>query len=81
MVLMLKNNNCRVMKVREATIIENDGLMRAGKYLEENGLKVATLVTDRHIQISKWVKENMSETDHRYDIWHLVKCKLYYYNV
>lgn len=38
--------------------------------------KIATLVTDRHKQIAKWARENIPATDHRYDIWHLAKCKL-----
>ena len=33
----------------------------------------SSLVTDRHYQIAKWVRENLPDTDHRYDIWHMAK--------
>ena len=52
------------------------GLVRSMKFLRKKKFGVATLVTDRHKQISKWVRENMPSTDHRYDIWHLAKFKL-----
>ncbi len=38
--------------------------------------KIATIVTNRHQQISKWMKQNAADTDHRYDIWHLEKCRV-----
>ena len=50
--------------------MEMEGLIRAVKHLDE---QVNILVTDRHCQISKWVRENLPETDHRYDIWHVAK--------
>ncbi|KAI8493070.1 hypothetical protein Bbelb_290740 [Branchiostoma belcheri] len=30
-------------------------------------------VSDRHIQIAKWIRENLPETSHLYDIWHIAK--------
>ena len=44
--------------------------------LNEEGLSVGTLVTDRHNQIAKWIRENHPEIDHRYDVWHVAKCRL-----
>ncbi len=38
--------------------------------------KIATIETKRHQQISKWMKQNAADTDHRYDIWHLEKCRV-----
>ncbi|KAI8516590.1 hypothetical protein Bbelb_051710 [Branchiostoma belcheri] len=29
--------------------------------------------SDRHIQIAKWIRENLPETSHLYDIWHIAK--------
>ena len=53
--------------------MEKEGLVRAVDFIEGQGLDIGVLVTDRHRQIAKWVRENMSSTDHRYDIWHLAK--------
>ena len=36
---------------------------------------IGVLMTDRHTQISKWTRENLSSTDHHYDAWHLAKSK------
>lgn len=54
--------------------MEKEGLVRAVKFLKKNKFKIDTLVTDRHKQIAKWLRENQESTDHRYDIWHLAKC-------
>ena len=54
--------------------MEKEGLLRAVNKLQQ-GFKVDTLVTDRHSQISKWVGENLPETNHCYDIWHIAKGK------
>ena len=55
--------------------MEKEGLVRAVNKLQQEGFKVGTLVTDRRSQISKWVRENLPETNHRYDIWHIAKGK------
>jgi solute carrier family 8 (sodium/calcium exchanger) len=54
--------------------MEMEGLIRAIKLLRKKKFKIGTLVTDRHMQIAKWIRENAADTDHRYDIWHLAKC-------
>jgi hypothetical protein len=38
-------------------------------------VSIATLVTDRHPQINKWVRENLEDTLHMFDIWHVAKGK------
>ena len=48
--------------------MEKEGLVCSMKFLRKKKFKVATLVADRHKQISKCVRENMPLTDHRYDI-------------
>ena len=55
--------------------MEKEGLVRAVKSLREEKFRIDLLVTDRHYQIAKWVRENLLDTDHRYDIWHMAKCK------
>jgi solute carrier family 8 (sodium/calcium exchanger) len=41
--------------------------------VNDNGLQIETLITDRHPQITKWVREEMKSTKHRYDLWHVAK--------
>lgn len=36
-------------------------------------LQVDIFVTDRHVQINKWVRENMPATKHYFDVWHVAK--------
>ena len=53
--------------------MEKEGLVRVLKFLEDHGLRVEVLVTDRHTQISKWVRENRPEIKHYFDVWHVAK--------
>jgi hypothetical protein len=55
--------------------MEKEGLMRAFELLMNKGLKIGTLITDRHVQIAKWVREEHPTVDHRYDVWHVAKGK------
>ena len=50
--------------------MEKEGLQRALQLLRKKKFKIGTLVTDRHQQIAKWMRETFPSTDHRYDIWH-----------
>lgn len=53
--------------------MEKEGLVRAVSFIKKHKLDIGVLVTDRHTQIAKWVREDLSSTDHRYDAWHLAK--------
>ena len=53
--------------------MEHQGLVRALQFLADNSLQVATLVTDRHNQIAKYMTEVKPEIEHRYDVWHVSK--------
>lgn len=53
--------------------MEIEGLIRAVEFLHKQKLEVGVLVTDRHRQIAKWVRENLPSVDHRFDVWHLAK--------
>ena len=57
--------------------MEKEGLLRVLKFLEEHGLRVDILVTDRHSQINKWLRENHPEIKHYFDIWHVAKRNYY----
>ena len=56
--------------------MEKEGLVRALAFLKQQGLTVGVLVTDRHWQIAKFVRENHTEITHYYDVWHLAKGKI-----
>ena len=51
--------------------MEMEGLVRAIQLLKKKKFKIGLLVTDRHRQIAKWLRNNLP---HRYDIWHMAKC-------
>lgn len=55
--------------------MEKEGLARGIKFLSDKSLQVQCLVTDRHGQVSKWVRDNMKTTAHKFDIWHVAKGK------
>lgn len=56
--------------------MELEGLRRSVAKIKEEGLMPDIIVTDRHPQITKWIKENLPETAHMFDVWHIAKCKL-----
>ena len=60
--------------------MEKEGLHRCMKFLKERNLGVDVLVTDRHKQINKWLREAHPKIKHYYDIWHVAKGMLLRYN-
>ena len=48
--------------------MEKEGLIRSVEF--------KTLVTDRHTFIRKWIRENMAQTKHCFDVWHVAKGEL-----
>ena len=53
--------------------MEKEGLIRAIKVLELADVHVDTIVTDRHPQIMKWIRENLTDVKHEIDVWHVAK--------
>jgi hypothetical protein len=53
--------------------MEKEGLVRAFTLLGEAGLAIDVIISDRHPQIQKWLRENCKETKHYYDVWHVSK--------
>ena len=56
--------------------MEKEGLIRAVKKLQEYGLGIDIMVTDRHRQIAKWIGQFLPHIKHYYDVWLLAKVKL-----
>ncbi|XP_062600016.1 uncharacterized protein LOC134261608 isoform X2 [Saccostrea cucullata] len=53
--------------------MEKEGLIRVVQFLQQNNIEVCQLITDRHLQVAKWVRENMPDTTHYVDVWHVAK--------
>ncbi len=55
--------------------MEMEGLQRGLHFFHSNDLSIGLLVTDRHRQIDAWLRNTQPEIKHRYDVWHVAKCK------
>ncbi|XP_071950193.1 uncharacterized protein [Antedon mediterranea] len=53
--------------------MELEGLKRCLNVLWKSNVAIGTLVTDRHAQIQKWLRDNCSQITHYFDIWHVAK--------
>ena len=53
--------------------MEKEGLYRLMEFLKGEGLQISVLVTDRHKQINKWIRDTHPEVKHYYDIWRVAK--------
>lgn len=60
-------------EVGSSVRMEKEGLIRSLDFLERSGVKVASLVTDRHTQVQKFIREEKPDIQHYYDVWHLCK--------
>lgn len=48
--------------------MEKEGFVRGVGIFDGYELAVQTLVTDRHKQLSKWIRENLPEVRHPFDV-------------
>ena len=60
-------------EVKSSNHMEKEGLHRVLEFLKERDIQVGVLVTDRHQQIAKWMREVHSSVKHYYDVWHVAK--------
>ena len=51
--------------------IEKKGLIETLNFLENSGIIMKVLVTERHSQIRKYLRENKPQINHQFDIWHM----------
>ncbi|XP_029936759.1 uncharacterized protein LOC115379929 [Myripristis murdjan] len=49
------------------------GLIRSLNLLENSGVKISSIISDRHLQIQKFLREQKPEIKHFYDVWHVAK--------
>ncbi|XP_046569471.1 uncharacterized protein LOC124277801 [Haliotis rubra] len=60
-------------EVKNSNAMEKEGFQRSVQLLQAEGLTLSTLITDRHPQIQKLVRETMPAVSHFYDVWHVAK--------
>ncbi|XP_075530677.1 uncharacterized protein LOC142563880 isoform X3 [Dermacentor variabilis] len=59
--------------VKTSPHMEPAGLMKGFAYLKHIDLKVASLTTDRHLGISKYLRDHENDVNHELDSWHVAK--------
>lgn len=55
--------------------MEKEGLVRSVNAIQNAGLEIDEIITDRHIQTTPWIRRNLPNAKHYYDIWHVSKGK------
>lgn len=56
--------------------MEMEGLLRCLQKLEEEGVVLSDLVTDRHPQIKAYMKKERTDINYWFDVWHVGKGNL-----
>ena len=51
--------------------MEKHGLIKCLDLIEDVGVEIKTLVTDRHTQICKYLREERGYFTHQFDVWHI----------
>lgn len=59
--------------MRNSYWMELEGLKRSIALLTNFGIPPTTLITDRHKSISAYIKNELTDTIHYHDIWHVAK--------
>ena len=60
-------------EVGSSSAMEFEGFKHSFQFLENNGLNVSTFVSDRHLSIMKYIREELTSVTHFFDLWHLKK--------
>ena len=60
-------------QVKSAYHMELKGLQKTLQVFREFKIRVKSIVTDRHKQIQKWLRENYHHIKHYFDCWHIAK--------
>ncbi|CAC5401168.1 unnamed protein product [Mytilus coruscus] len=55
--------------------MEKAGLVRSVEFFRHHNIPIKTIITDGHKMIAKWIREQMPETTHHLDVWHVAKEK------
>lgn len=60
-------------EVKNSYGMELEGLKRALHHLQEEGMTISDLVTDRHSQVKKFMRTECPSINHWFDVWHVAK--------
>ena len=64
-------------EVGGSSYMEKEGLIRSLDLLHRSGVKLDCVITDRHPQIQKFLRER--KITHYYDVWHVAKGNVTFY--
>ncbi|XP_011677896.2 uncharacterized protein LOC105444839 [Strongylocentrotus purpuratus] len=53
--------------------MELEALRRGLVWVEQTDLELGTIITDRHVQVRAWIRQNLKEVQHYFDVWHISK--------
>ena len=53
--------------------MELEGLKRGLAVFKDHDINVKELVTDRHPQVKKYMREENADISHYFDVWHMAK--------
>ncbi|XP_078486361.1 uncharacterized protein LOC108950843 [Ciona intestinalis] len=63
-------------ETKSSNAMEKHGFIKCVDFLEKQGFRTKSLITDRHIEIAAHVRKTMPDTEeHYYDVWHVAKSK------
>lgn len=60
-------------EVKNSYAMELEGLIRCLEFLSKEGVVISHLITDRHSQVKKYMKDQKPEIVHMFDVWHVAK--------
>ena len=53
--------------------MELEGAKRCFRFLQDSGATIPVFISDRHMGIAKWLRNDQPRTKHFFDIWHVAK--------
>ena len=62
-----------VLEVTNSNAMEVEGLARCIKTIEDHGVSITGIATDRHPQVTYFMKTQKNEIIHQYDTFHVAK--------
>ena len=71
--LIIAQETVRVTDVKNSYWMEVEGLKQCLDKLNDHGVEICTLATDRHPSIRKTLADDYPHIKHEYDLWHIVK--------
>ena len=71
--LILDFTITQVSQVSSSNAMEKFGFIKLLSSLENFGIKISSITTDRHIQIRAYLSKERPDIVHQFDIWHLAK--------